>query len=90
MKEEFKLIGLNKKKNGAYATVECGTEDWFHSDFDESKVSVEAQNSLWRMFKFSEENLWKAGRHTVTVQFDGWSSGYVPINPIIIDVNVIL
>ena len=54
MKEDFKLIGLNKRSKGAYATVECGVEDWFHSDFDETNVSLEEQDSLWRMFMYSE------------------------------------
>lgn len=89
MREEFKLIGLNKRVNGAYATVECGKEDWFHSDFDETKVSPEAQLSLWRMFKYSEENLWKVGPHTVTVEFSHYTND-VPINPIIVEVKIIL
>lgn len=83
MKDTFRLRGLNKKgKTGVYATVEYGKEDWFHSDFDESVISIERQYALFDMFKNGDDNIWK-GNHKVMVEFDGRSSGGKPINPVI-------
>ena len=84
----FKLKGLNRKaKTGIYATVDLPKEDWFHSDFDESVISIDRQYALFDMFKNSEENLWKLN-HTVEVEYDKMSSGGVPVNPIIKKINL--
>jgi len=84
----FKLKGLNRKiRTGIYATVECGKEDWFHSGFDESVISIERQHALFDMFKNGDDGIWK-GNHTVTIEYDKISSGEVPVNPIIKQLNL--
>lgn len=84
----FKLKGLNRKtKTGIYATVECGKEDWFHSDFDEAFISTERQYALFDMFKNGDDNIWK-GNHSVMVEYDKLSGSGVPINPIIKKLNL--
>jgi hypothetical protein len=89
-KELFNLIGLNKKTEGIYATIEVGNEDWFHCPFDTKFISIERQDSLFNMFKLSEENLWKAGRHQVTIEFEGKYPSGIPIKPVIVDLHLIL
>lgn len=83
MMQEFKLIGLNRKtKSGIYGTVECGNEDWFHADIDETVLPVNEQYELFDKFKNGPDGIWKRS-HNVVVEYDHMSSGGVPVNPII-------
>lgn len=84
--ETFKLLGLNKRSStrGAYATVECGKEDWFHADFDETIFPIHEQNSLFNHMKNASE---KFEGHTVVVEFDHYTKG-VPINPVIKETTI--
>jgi hypothetical protein len=86
---EFKLYGLNRKqKTGVYATVNLANEDWFHADFDEALFPIDRQYALFDYFKNGDDNIWKDNKNAkVVVRFDGWSTGNVPINPIIIDIK---
>lgn len=89
-RELFNLKGLNKRTNGIYATIDLPNEDWFHCDFDKTFISEERQISLFNMFKLSEENLWQAGRHQVTIEFEGKFESGIPIKPVIVDLHLIL
>jgi len=88
MTEIFNLIGLNKRTNGAYATVECGKEDWFHADFSEKSVPADRQQALFDMFKNCDDNLWSNKKHQVVVTHDGYSTGGVPKNPLIVEIKL--
>ena len=86
MIETFKLKGLNRKgTTGVYATVECGKEDWFHSDFDESIFPVKRQYELFDYMKHPDQ---KFEGSTVLVEFEKYSTGNVPANPIIKEINI--
>lgn len=89
MLQEFRLSGLNRKgKTGVYATITMENEDWFHADFDEKVFPVERQYALFDYFKNGDDNIWKDNKGLkAVVQFDKWSTGNVPINPIIIDLK---
>lgn len=74
MKSEYKLIGLNKpwKAGGfssIYATVDKGNEDWFHASFHNEFFPDARLNSLFGMFKNSDENLWHGKNHKVVVKY---------------------
>ncbi len=86
MRETFKLIGLNGGKKKAYATVEIGREDWFHADFDPIEMPPDRQVALFQYAK-GTDNFWKIGV-TVEVRFDKYSSGQMPINPVIVAINI--
>lgn len=86
MTETFKLLGLNKRPTkGAYATVECGKEDWFHCDFDEALFFLKKQNELFGYMAHPDQ---KFSGSTVVVEFEKYSTGGVPVNPIIKKVNI--
>ena len=86
MNQLFKLKGLNRRgKKGVYATVECGKEDWFHTDFDVLKFPIDRQYALFDLFDKTEDNLWNKKNHQVEVRFDKFSTGGVPVNPLIVD-----
>jgi len=89
MVNEFKLSGLNRKeKTGIYATVSMENEDWFHAHFDEALFSIDRQYALFNYFKNGDDDVWKDNRNAkVVVRFNGWSTGNVPINPIVIDIK---
>lgn len=82
----FKLLGLNKYNDrGVYATVECGKEDWFHSDIDHEALSVADQYELFDKMKNSDDTTFKGS--TVLVEFDHYTNE-VPINPVIKEINI--
>lgn len=89
MIQDFKMSGLNRKqKTGIYATVRMDNEDWFHAQFDETFFPIDRQYALFDYFKNGDDNIWKDNKNAkVTVKFDKWSTGGVPVNPIIIDVK---
>jgi len=87
IEETFNLKGLNKPWKaggfeGIYATVEYGKEDWFHCRFDKELFSDSNLKGLFDLFKNSDNDPWK-GNNKVVVEFDGYSSGGNPVNPII-------
>lgn len=90
MTETFKLLGLNKPWkaggfNGVYATVECGKEDWFHCAFDELIFPLEKQHQLFDYMKDPDQTFKGS---TVVVEFEKYSTGNVPVNPIIKEINI--
>lgn len=88
MTQEFKLTGLNGGRSKTYATLTMENEDWFHSDFDNNKFPPDRQIALFNYFKNGDDNVWKDNKDLkAVVEFDGFSTGGVPINPIIVDIK---
>jgi hypothetical protein len=83
--QEFKLVGLNRKtKTGTYGTVYLPNEDWFHADFDETVFPIDRQYALFDYMKHEDQRF---KGMTCIVRFEGYSTGGMPINPIIIDIK---
>lgn len=84
----FKLAGLNRNTKGCYATIDMPNEDWFHASFDETEFPFDRQIALFNYAKESK-GFWSGKTHTCVVEFDGYSTGNSPINPKIIEINIL-
>jgi hypothetical protein len=86
MQEQFKLVGLNGGAKRAYGTVAIHGEDWFHAQFNDALFPPDRQVAL---FKYAKETdgFWKIGI-TVDVEFEKYSSGKMPVKPLIVAVNI--
>lgn len=88
MVKDFKISGLNGGGKKAYATIRMDNEDWFHANFDDERFPPDRQVALFNYFKNGDDNVWKDNKDLVAVvQFDGYSTGGMPINPIIVDIK---
>ena len=63
-----------------YATVDLTNEDWFHATID---MPADRTEALWKWLTSENERF--KGKMCV-VEYDGISTGNVPINPVVKEV----